>query len=174
MYCNTFFVRIFNRSAVYVKGFDPKKINAFKRYELLQHIRLWNIIVNVLVTHNTEENECSGIACNDILKYISENKALRSSISTNDLTANDPQYSCIDNYDEVICYIRMLVSKIDLTFFSKKCDYQKLFVYIRALHHLPKSLLSGNDKQKISAADAISYMKDELRSIKGISSIYRG
>lgn len=165
MYCNTFFVKIFNRSVVYVKGFNPKKIRAFKRYELSHHINLWNIIVNALATHNSEGNECCGIVYEDIIKYIYRQKVLRSSISTNDLTINDNQYICIDDYDEVVYFIRILVSKINLIFFSKECNYQKLFTYIKALHYLPKSLLSSNDKQKISATEAISYMKTELKDI---------
>lgn len=149
------------RSVVYVKGFDPKKIRGAKKRQLSEHIKLWNIIVNALTD---ADNDYKIISCNDITEYISNNKTLSSSLSVSGLSENDDRYINIGDHEDVIILMRMIVSEIDVLFFSKNCDYKKLFVYIRALHNLPKCLFSAEDRNKISKTDAITYMKRELES----------
>ena len=155
---------ILNRSAVYVKGFDPKKIRGRKKHILSEQIKLWNIIANALTAVNTEKTgEYEILAYDDIIKYIADSKVLSSSIYTGDLHISDDRYIDTGDNNDVIYYIGQLVSKIDILFFTKNCDYKELFVYIRALHNLPKCFFPVNDKQRIIKTDAIAYMKNELR-----------
>ncbi len=150
------------RSVVYVKGFDPKKIRGAKKRQLSEHIKLWNIIVSALTA---ADNDYEIISCNDITEYISNNKTLSLSLSVSDLSVNNDLYIHIgDDYEEVIILMRMIVSEIDVLFFSKSCDYKKLFVFIRAFHNLPRCLFSAEDRNKIGKTDAITYMKRELES----------
>lgn len=159
MYCRIPLAMILSRSTVYVKGFDPKKIRGAKKRILSEHIKLWNIIAGALAS---ADNEHKIITCNDITEYISNNKILSLSISTDGLPANDDQYIRCDGYEDIIFFIGMLVSKISVMFFSENCDYEKLFALIRALHNLPRCFFSVGDNKKISKADAVSYMEKEL------------
>lgn len=152
------------RSAVYVKGFDPKKIRGAKKRILSEHIKLWNIIAGALAS---TDNECGFgysdiITFNDITKYISNNKILSSSISTDGFTPNDNKYIQCDGYEDIIFFIGMITSEISVMFYSENCDYERLFAFIRALHNLPRCFFSVGDNKKISKTNAIGYMEKEL------------
>ncbi len=159
MNCSVTLAVILYRSVVYIKGFAPQKIYGAKKRLLKEHIILWNIIVNSFISEN---NDRKLITCSDIIKYISENKTLSSTISVGSLSADNDKFIGIGEYEDVLLFMRMLVSEITVMFFSKGCDYKKLFVYIRALHNLPRCFFSANDSARISKADAIAYMEKTL------------
>lgn len=154
---------ILNRSVVYVKGINPTKISFSDKRKIAEHIKLWNIIANSMKAENSGDDNI--INAEDIINYVKGNKVLASTISLNAILSDCPS-THISKNDKVLYLIRSLTAKISILFYADKCDYKKLFIYIRALHHLPKCLLSLNDRQKISEEEAVSYMEKELEKIE--------
>ena len=160
MCCYVALAEILNRSVVYVKEFDPKRIRIRKKQILPEHVKLWNIILHMF--DNMQDNG-KITSFEDLTEYIKGSRILSSSVRISDMPCDSLEYTAAVNTDsKALAAMRILVSKIDIMLCSGPCDHERLFVYIRTLHHLPKCFLSVSDRRHISEETALSYMHAEL------------
>lgn len=156
-----FLGEILYQSMTYIKGKLPTKVLSKKlRNELQEYVKLWDIILLVMLDEDDEISH--NITIEKVVNYIYANKLLYSRIIIPE-TKSTIVY--LKKPQRALHMMIKLVIEINIELSKKHNDLIIINRYIRALHNLPRCLVSSNSKIFITEDEAINYANEYLKSI---------
>jgi hypothetical protein len=156
-----FLGEILYQSMTYIKGKLPTKVLSKKiRNEVYEYVKLWDLILLAMLNENNEISD--NITIEKVINYIYSNKLLNSKIVIPEI--KDAVVYFKKPYKALHMMITLLL-EINIELSKKHIDLVIIDNDIRALHNLPRCLISPNSKTYITEDEAINYANEYLKSI---------